>query len=219
MTVDYVRKCPPTSKLNRLAKRNPFAAWIVLVALLLLPAAWSQSWTYLNNGTPFSPNVALLLTDGTVMVQQYQTGNWFRLTPDATGSYVNGTWLQLASMPAGHAPLYYASAVLPDGRVVVVGGEYNSGSLVESSLGSIYDPRTNSWTSIAPPSGVQFGDASSVVLASGTLLVGTCCSASQYLLDASSLTWTLTGRGKADSNSEESWTLLPNGRVLTVDTE
>jgi len=31
------------------------------------------------------------------------------------------------------------------------------------------------------------------------------------------LTWTSTGSGKFDINDEEGWTLLPNGKVLTVD--
>jgi len=38
---------------------------------------------------------------------------------------VNGTWLQLASLPPGYSPLYFASAVLPDGRLIVEGGEFN----------------------------------------------------------------------------------------------
>ena len=37
------------------------------------------------------------------------------------------------------------------------------------------------------------------------------------LLDAKALTWTPTGQGKRDINDEEGWTLLPNGKVLTVD--
>jgi len=37
------------------------------------------------------------------------------------------------------------------------------------------------------------------------------------LLNPSTLTWTLTGAGKADANSEEGWSLLPDGELLTVD--
>jgi hypothetical protein len=39
----------------------------------------------------------------------------------------------------------------------------------------------------------------------------------QALLDPETLTWTLTGTNKATVNSEEGWTLLPNGKVLTID--
>jgi hypothetical protein len=53
-----------------------------------------------------------LLTDGTVMVHSEQDNSqlWYKLTPDNTGSYINGTWKQMASMPSGYAPLYFGSA-------------------------------------------------------------------------------------------------------------
>ena len=199
--------------------------------LLMLPSfatrAGAGSWTSLAHQPPFQAGTALLLTDGTVMVQQmsngFGTGQWWKLTPDNAGSYVNGTWLQLATMPSPHAPLYYASAVLPDGRVVIEGGEFN-GSVTPASdttLGSIYNPIANSWTPITPPSGVsQIGDASSVILPNGTFMLGPCCfQFTEWLLDPSTLTWTATGSSKADVNAEENWTLLPNGRVLTVDAQ
>ena len=65
----------------------------------------------------------LLLTDGSVMCQQSGGVNWSKLTPDSSGDYVNGTWTPLA--PMLNTRLYYASAVLIDGRVIVCGGEYS----------------------------------------------------------------------------------------------
>jgi hypothetical protein len=198
----------------------------VLLAFLAFAAlAGAQTWSALNHPSSVPLGTSLLLTDGTVMSQQmattgYATGAWWRLTPDNTGSYLNGTWTQLASMPSGYAPLYYASAVLPDGRVVVEGGEYNVNSEAETNLGAIYNPATNAWTSISPPSGwSEIGDGQSVVLANGTFMLGNCCYGSQALLNESTLTWTPTGANKNDPNSEEGWTLLPSGEVLTVDTE
>lgn len=63
------------------------------------------------------------LTDGTILVQAYDGQTWMKLTPDITGSYINGTWSVLASGPV--ARLYFASQVLPDGRFIDVGGEYS----------------------------------------------------------------------------------------------
>lgn len=194
---------------------------LALVAFAAL--AHAQTWQPLVNQPTFSASSALLLTDGTVMVQALVSGTgsreWWRLTPDSNGDYVNGTWSQLASLPAGYGPLYYASAVLPNGMVVINGGEYNLGnSIVETNLGAIYNPVTNKWRKVAAPSGwTEIGDAQSVVLSNGSYMLGNCCSNKQAILDATTLTWTITGADKADSNAEEGWTLLPDGSVLTVD--
>lgn len=214
--------------------KNPRSLICIAAALALSLAAQAQTWTALKNPPPADLGTALLMTDGTVMAQgmegvgSYGTGTWYQLTPDSTGSYINGTWTTKAKMPGTYSPLYYASAVLPDGRLVVVGGEYNDGGDAETNLGAIYNPATNVWTNVTPPSGwSHIGDASSVVLPNGTFMIGNCgyagseCTNQTYQaqLDATTLTWTIigAGNGKADQNSEEGWTLLPNGTVLTVD--
>jgi hypothetical protein len=160
----------------------------------------------------------ILLTDGTVMVADDGCADWWKLTPDAYGSYVNGTWSQLASLPAGYTPLYHATAVLPDGRVIIEGGEYNALQPVWTNQGAIYDPKANTWTLVNPPSGwTTIGDAPGVVLPDGTFMLGNCCTVQSALLDPQRLTWTPVGTGKFDTNNEEGWTLLANGDVLTVD--
>jgi hypothetical protein len=108
--------------------------------------------------------------------------------------------------------------VITDGRVIIEGGEYNFLTPVWTNQGAIYDPRTDTWTSVSPPSGwTSVGDAPGVVLFDGTFMLGNSCTVQAALLDHATLTWTSTGRGKFDTNNEEGWTLLPNGKVLTVD--
>jgi hypothetical protein len=157
------------------------------------------------------------------MMQDTAAQDWWALTPDGNGSYQSGTWSQLASLPAGYSPLYYASAVLPDGRLVLLGGEYNFGVADWTPLGAIYaiyQPKTNTWKTLNHSAGWgSVGDAQSAVLADGTFMVANCCTTEAALLNAKLLTWTATGTGKADVNDEEGWTLLPSGDVLTVDTE
>jgi hypothetical protein len=97
--------------------------------------------------------IGFLLTDGTVMFQGDNVATWWKLAPDGFGSYLNGTWAQLASLPSGYSPLYFASAVLADGRLLVMGGEYNFGIFALTNLGAIYDPLTNTWTSVPAPLG------------------------------------------------------------------
>lgn len=180
------------------------------------------SWQRLVHQPPFHTDTALLLTDGTVMVHQDSSPSWWRLTPDNTGGYLNGTWSQLGSMRSTYGPLYFASAVLPDGRVIVEGGEYNFGSPVESTDGAIYDPVTNVWTQVNPPVGWStIGDSPGIVLADGTFMMGQAGSFStrQVLFNASTLTWTAVGTGKADAFAEEGFALLPNRSILTIDAE
>ena len=107
------------------------ALGFALVVLFASVAAHAQTpagtWQPVKTPAPFSPGTALVLTDGTIMVEDYGpsqggSSNWWSLTPDNTGSYVNGTWTPRASMQASYGPLYFASAVLDDGRYTWDGG-------------------------------------------------------------------------------------------------
>jgi hypothetical protein len=204
-----------------------------LATMQSAPSTTTSPWQPLANQPNFicegqSNGAAnpILLTDGTVLIQDAGCQDWLKLTPDNNGSYVNGTLTPAASLPAGYSPLYHSSAVLPDGRVIIMGGEYNFFNPVWTNLGAIYDPVADAWTSVSAPSfftgccGIThptIGDAQSVVLANGTLMQANCCTEQQALLNAGDLSWTQTGAGKFDPNDEEGWTLLPNGKVLTVD--
>jgi hypothetical protein len=178
-----------------------------------------QTLQSLANQPPDSAGLGFLLTDGSVMFQGNRLFDWFKLTPDNSGSYLKGTWSQLANLPAGYAPADFASAVLADGRVVVVGGEYNFGSFVLTNDGTIYDPVANTWAALAPPAGWDYiGDSPSAVLPKGQLLIGRKLDTLMAELDPSTLQWTaMASTGKSDFDAEEGWTLLPDGSVLTFD--
>jgi hypothetical protein len=177
------------------------------------------TWTRLSN-IPFSQaGFQLLLTDGTVIVSEVSTRRWWRLKPDILGNYANGTWAQIAQMPAGYAPLYFGAGVLPDGRVMISGGEYINNSPVWSTLGAVYNPVSNTWASVTPPAGwTTIGDASAAILDNGTYMLSDCCTTKSALLNPTTMTWTATGTGKqGSSNDEETWTRLWDGTILTVD--
>jgi hypothetical protein len=113
----------------------------------------SSPWQPLTNQAPSGPNgiqIMMQATDGSILVQAYDGQTWMKLTPDDRGSYLNGTWTVLASEPI--ARLYFASQIMPDGRLFVAGGEYSGPGLLPnwSNTGEIYDPLSNKWTRIAP---------------------------------------------------------------------
>ncbi len=209
------------------------------VTIINIPAT-GGSWTRVTNppSTLAGAGATLLLTDGTVLVHSEQSNLtlWYTLTPDAYGSYINGTWTQVDSIPAAfnYAPLFFASAVLPDGRVIVEGGEYDYGSCPPpyyhcwSNKGAIYDPTQplgSRWSSVAPPQGWStIGDAQSVVLPDGTFMLANCCTYDEAeMTPPYSGPWVPTGLLKHDLNDEEGWTLLPGPPdaevLLTVDTD
>ena len=85
---------------------NLFRATATSAFLLVMGShALGQTWTLLKHKPTFSPGCELLMTDGTVFVQDADNSNWWKLTPDGTGSYINGTWTQLASTP-GYGPSF-----------------------------------------------------------------------------------------------------------------
>ncbi len=217
------------------------------------------TWTSITVATPTTaPAVAalinsegighmLLLPDGSVMAQggsDQPTSDWFRLTPDATGNYANGTWTQLASSNIGR--LFYGSVVMQDGRVMVLGGEFTDVGGSEDPTGEIYDPATNTWTPTAPfpvpvfdpsiqsqnpPPAQRFGDSTLQLMSDGTVLAasttdplvlpgslfGTTQSPS-FRYDPVADLWTQDAIPlNSDSANEEGWTKLPDGSILAVE--
>ncbi|HEU0208425.1 MAG TPA: hypothetical protein VFQ78_05545 [Candidatus Udaeobacter sp.] len=192
---------------------------VSLLVLISLASSQAQTLVPLVNQLP-GVHQAFLLTDGTVMAERIPdigTTEWWKLTPDITGSYLNGTWSQLASVP--YAASVFSSAVLADGRLVFQGIEFFNEEFALSNKGAIYDPITNRWTPLEPPSGwCYMGECPSVVLPDGRWLIGWKLGKRMAALDPVTLTWTeMAYRGKNDSHAEEGWTLLPDGTVLTVD--
>ncbi|MBS0636390.1 MAG: hypothetical protein JSS12_02670 [Verrucomicrobia bacterium] len=151
--------------------------------------------------------------------------------------------LTVLTISVQYAPISFGSAILPDGRLVFVGGE-NNGSLDDfifeepgsgycwQSNGAVYDPVADNWTAIDPPdfftirslgpppaAGIpSAGDSATVVLSDGTYMISNSLSQQHALLNPNSLTWIETGTStKFDNNNEEGLTLLPSGKVLAVD--
>jgi hypothetical protein len=196
--------------------KSLFAVAMLLSACCLLQA---QTLTNLRNQPPDGAGISFLLTDGTVLTQGNQGQDWWKLTPDINGSYVNGTWSQVASLASNYDPYAFASQTLADGRVLIEGGEYNFGSFSFTNMGAVYDPAANTWTPLTPPVGWGYiGDSPSAILPNGHFLIGRKFDMQMAELDPSTMTWTAMGSsGKSDWFAEEGWTLMPDGTILTWD--
>ena len=177
---------------------------------------FSGTWTQLTHNAPGGVGTMLLLPDGSVMAQINGTSaDWARLTPDASGSYLRGTWSRLASMH--DTRLYYSSQVLQSGSLFVAGGEYGSGG----KTGEVYDPLTNTWTSLPSQRFGGFSDSVSETLPDGNVLIAPVAPATSgytVIFNPSTTTWSLGPKlYRGGSADEQSWLKLADGSILSVD--
>lgn len=174
-----------------------------------------QIWTPLTNVAPGgSTSTMLMLNNGQVLVRQDSASpNFFLLTPDVNGNYVDGTWTTVSTPPV--TPFFPGSVLLPDGRVFFTSA-LGSGGLT----GEIYDPVTDTWslTSTFPDS--AGGHSPAILLPSGQILVGNFAGPETYLYDPATDTWTQTGTRQQNELTDRGsnvWTLLSDGSVLSYD--
>ena len=177
------------------------------------------SWTPLTHLAPAGVGTMELLTDGTILASaatDHTSKVWYRLTPDASGSYVNGSWSTLASMSLER--LFTATNVLQDGRVFVLGGEYSGPDDAQTwtNTAEIYNPLTNSWSSTPNFPRTQFGDDPSMLLDDGRVICGYLSGPQTYFYNPATNSWS-TGPTKLnnDRSDEETWIKLPDNSVLS----
>ena len=107
----------------------------------------------------------------------------------------------------------HTATLLPNGKVLVVGGYNTNGSL---ALGELYDPATGKWTATAALT-VARHDHTATLLANGKVLVagGFYAGNSAELYDPATGTWSPTG-ATTDARGAHTATLLANGKVLVA---
>ncbi len=184
------------------------------------------SWVPVGNLCPgYANGVSLLLTDGTVMVK-VSTGGvdtvekmWAKLTPDAHGSYANGSWAMMNNMNSTR--LFCSSQMLKDGRLYIAGGEYGTGY----RNGETYNPLTDTWTKAgALPSSssisteLQILDGNSVLLPDGRVLQNCVLPTSSDNLFFNPVTNSYSVAPSCLGGADESaWLKLPDNSVLFID--
>lgn len=99
--------------------------------------------------------------------------------------------------------------------MLVAGGEDSPTG--DTNVCEIYDPVQDSWTLVPPPPGwANIGDAPCAVLRDRRVLLGDINSTRTVIYDPVANAWSGAGT-KGDISSEETWTLLRDGSVLTVE--
>ena len=231
-----------SAKLTRVVRG--IGLWLLVWTLLdPHPALGAGTWVPLIGQPANGVGLMLLLSDGTVLAASRipalpssfppsgPSKGWSRLHPNLSGHYVTGLWTPAADMH--DTRLYFSSAVLQDGRVLVAGGEYGSGS----STSEIYDPVADVWTQVPvppsflepnnnPPPGTNnsygFSDSGCKILANGNVMVAPVyptAANGTLIFNPSTSTWS---RGPASigsrySQNEASWVKLPDDSILTAD--
>jgi uncharacterized repeat protein (TIGR01451 family) len=188
----------------------------------LLTGTWQTLAPTNPSAGPTGEQAMNLLSDGTVIVQSGQgsaSAIWYKLSPSASGSYVNGTWSPLA--PMNLARRDFNSAILPDGRVIVVGAEYYGPSnTLFTNTCEMYDPVHNTWTYIASapsPTGT-LGECPIEVLPDGRVLASDKRGPTTSIYSPSTNTWTAApDKLRADWTDEETWVKLPDNSILSYD--
>jgi hypothetical protein len=204
-----------------LAHRRLVLAFSAAVLLSSWHAGAVGSWIPVSSTPPGGGRAhhMLLLSDATVMVQHGDNPSWFRLMPDSTGGYTNGIWTN-DILPMNYGRRFYASDVLPDGRVFITGGEYPTNG-TQQTVSEVYNPTNNLWTENANTLGVIFKDSESVVLPDGTVLVhpvgrGPNSPNVTMIYSPASDIWNL-GPTNQQNQSEATWVKLPDDSILGVD--
>jgi hypothetical protein len=207
------------------------SATISAIEVLPAPSTTVGTWT---NGNPVPTGLSVfaqpqLLTDGSVLMGDGQSSRWFKLTPDAKGSYATGTWSQLASsnVVRGFTP----SAMLKNGQFFIEGGEYVAGDdpkgtpvvLPDHSSIDIYDPVMNTWTAGPSLPGHNVSDAAASILPDGRFYSATQDSSTwtlnPYAPPLTTSSWTQNTTAPVQTTGwltgdEQGFTLMQNGKIL-----
>ena len=180
----------------------------VLVATLMANLAQARgTWTALTSGPPVGVNNCLLLTDGTVLGMN-GAGQCARLTPDIHGSYINGTWTQLATMNSSR--LFFSSDVLTNGNVYVAGGEYGDANHYDSEL---YDSLAGTWTVVPGSHNFGYSDSPSELLPDGNVLESDSQSFYNFYVTADDV---MTNGGPCADMNEVCWVKMRNTCIFAV---
>src|ERR1035441_7015469 len=219
----------PANATTRRMKTNhnnrPLALVLLALSLSAIQPAEAAVWT---TNSPmikarYGHTVTLLPNGKLLAAGGYSTNIIASLNYLATAELydpANGTWTLTGAQVAPRA--FHTATLLPNGKVLIVGGYGSSGGLLSSA--ELYDPASGTWTTTgALATAREYHTAT--LLPNGKVLVvggetnnqilGNPSLASVELYDPATGRWTATGALKY-GRYQHTATLLQNGKVLVA---
>jgi len=180
-------------------------------------------WTVTTSmATARSWHTATLLADGRVLVVGGGSDERGEEVPSAAAELYDprsGRWTATAKV--SEARFGHTATLLPDGTVLVAGGNHPNGAPAQSV--ELYDPSSGRWTATESMAEVRSSHTATVladrmVLVAGGVGPGTdpVRLTSAELYDPGSGRWTMTGSMAAPHGFSQTATLLSDGRVLVA---
>jgi len=126
---------------------------------------------------------------------------------------ITNTWSAAGSMAVARSE--HTETLLADGRVLVTGGRYDRFSIVGTATAEIYDPATNTWSSVASMANPRIEHTATVLADGRILVVGGESQAGAEIYDPLADTWTPAGTLSNVRYAHEA-SLLADGRVLVT---
>ncbi len=174
------------------------------------PNAWSPTGS-LHVGRALQAGA--LLQDGRVLVAGGQPTNNPLAFLRSAELYdpASATWLPTGSLNTARD--YATATLLPDGEVLVAGGDGTT--YIPLASAELYNPATGVWTPTGSMHNARFEHTATLLPSGKVLVAGGDVGKDAELYDPATGTWTLTG-SMAASRSAATATLLPSGKVLVA---
>jgi N-acetylneuraminic acid mutarotase len=170
-------------------------------------------------------HTATLLPDGRVLVVGGFGAGGFgpaASTPAELFNPATGQWTPTAPLPLNEGRAHHSATLLPNGQVLVVGGEVGfSGNATLRSSAFIFDPATGNWTPTGNLNAARSRHTATLLPNGKVLVTGGsgdptgAAIASVEIFDPATGTWKLTN-SMSDARILHTATLLPNGRLLVT---
>ncbi|HEU0209583.1 MAG TPA: kelch repeat-containing protein, partial [Candidatus Udaeobacter sp.] len=166
-------------------------------------------------GTAREFHTATLLPDGKVLVAGGSVGGGGSFNGCLVSAELydpaSGNWSDTGSL--NNARTYHKAALLPTGKVLVLGGSGNASELASAEL---YDPTSGAWSITGSLNGPRLWSSATLTSDGKVLVVGESDHAELY--DPASGNWSVSGPSTLNCSDERpTATLLPNGNVLIAD--